>query len=238
MQLWMYEAQKRNDLHPLPVSMTLRSHLFSYRTQKLSSVVQKVLGWTRPGRICRCRFPKEKHTQTSVFFFSTTDTWCLHGQIAVSSQKKNLQIADKTISATLLLFVRVEYARQENRRCVYFFCLKWFEMANLILVGNLQKGALDRKRRHQKNVLENIRFLTAFWGMHDCAWIIFDFLMTSKMAKCDADTSLEGYVDASFQKKTHSFECVFSFLQRILGVWTVKLPCPAKKRTCKLLRWA
>lgn len=68
MQLWMYEAQKRNDLHPLPVSMTLRSHLFSYRTQKLSSVVQKVLGWTRPGRICRCRFPKEKHTRLSVFF--------------------------------------------------------------------------------------------------------------------------------------------------------------------------
>ncbi len=29
---------------------------------------------------------------------------------------KNLQIADKTISATLLLFVRVEYARQEKRR--------------------------------------------------------------------------------------------------------------------------
>lgn len=30
--------------------------------------------------------------------------------------KKNLQIVDKTISATLLLFVRVEYARQGKRR--------------------------------------------------------------------------------------------------------------------------
>lgn len=31
------------------------------------------------------------------------------------------------------------------------------------------------------------------------------------------------------KRKTHSFECVFSFLQRILGVCTVRLPCPANK---------
>ena len=30
-----------------------------------------------------------------------------------------------------------------------------------------------------------------------------------KRAKCDEDTSLGGYVDAGFQKKTHSIECVF-----------------------------
>ena len=47
----------QNNPEPLPVVMTERSHLFPYRTQKLSSPVPKVLGWTRPGRIGRCRFP-------------------------------------------------------------------------------------------------------------------------------------------------------------------------------------
>ena len=35
--------------------MTLRVHLFPYRTQKLSSVVPKILGWRRPGKIGRCQ---------------------------------------------------------------------------------------------------------------------------------------------------------------------------------------
>ena len=35
--------------------MTSRSHLFPSRTQKLSSIVPKILGWRRPGKIGRCR---------------------------------------------------------------------------------------------------------------------------------------------------------------------------------------
>ena len=31
------------------------------------------------------------------------------------------------------------------------------------------------------------------------------------------------------KRKTRSNECVFSFLQRILGVCTVRVPCPANK---------
>ena len=38
-----------------PVPMTQRSHLFPFRTQKLSSVVPKILGWRRPGKIGRRR---------------------------------------------------------------------------------------------------------------------------------------------------------------------------------------
>ncbi len=34
--------------------MTLRSHLFPYRTQQLSSVVPKVVGGSPPARIGRC----------------------------------------------------------------------------------------------------------------------------------------------------------------------------------------
>ena len=35
--------------------MTPRTHLFPFRTQKLSLVVPKILGWRRPGKIGRCR---------------------------------------------------------------------------------------------------------------------------------------------------------------------------------------
>ena len=62
--------------------MTLRSHLFSYRTQKLSSAVQKVLGWTRPGRICRCRFPKIKTIQTyGLYFCAPAPTQLVPGRV-------------------------------------------------------------------------------------------------------------------------------------------------------------
>ena len=40
----------------IAVTIALRIHLFSFRTQKLSSITPKVLGWTRPGRIGSCRF--------------------------------------------------------------------------------------------------------------------------------------------------------------------------------------
>ena len=40
---------------PKPVPMTPRFHLFPFRTQKLSLVVPKILGWRRPGKIGRCR---------------------------------------------------------------------------------------------------------------------------------------------------------------------------------------
>ena len=41
-----------------PVSMTVRFHLFPFRTQKLSSLVPKIVGWKRPVKIGRCRLLK------------------------------------------------------------------------------------------------------------------------------------------------------------------------------------
>ena len=35
--------------------MTVRFHLFPFRTQKLSSLVPKIVGWRRPVKIGRCR---------------------------------------------------------------------------------------------------------------------------------------------------------------------------------------
>ena len=37
------------------VLQTQRVHLYPYRTQKLSSAVVKILGWTRPGKIAQCQ---------------------------------------------------------------------------------------------------------------------------------------------------------------------------------------
>ena len=56
--------RKRTDLSPskmqqFPVAMAKGSHLFPYRTQKLSPSAPMVLGWTRPGRVGRRRIPIE-----------------------------------------------------------------------------------------------------------------------------------------------------------------------------------
>ena len=40
-----------------PVAMAGGTHLFPYRTQKLSLHTLMVLGWRRPGRVGRCRIP-------------------------------------------------------------------------------------------------------------------------------------------------------------------------------------
>ena len=52
----------------ISVAIAKGVHLFSYRTQKLSLSTQMVLGWTRPGRVCSRRIPKEKHQRKLVLF--------------------------------------------------------------------------------------------------------------------------------------------------------------------------
>ena len=50
------EAERaRKESKPFPVAMARGSHLFPFRTQQLSLLAPKVLGWTRPGRLGRCR---------------------------------------------------------------------------------------------------------------------------------------------------------------------------------------
>ena len=43
-----------------PVSITVRSHLFPFRTQKLSSLVPKIVGWKRPVKIGSRRLLQRK----------------------------------------------------------------------------------------------------------------------------------------------------------------------------------
>ena len=57
---------------PFPVAMTKGSHLFPYRTQKLSPSVPMVLGWKRPGRVGRRRIPYQTACTQAVFSVGET----------------------------------------------------------------------------------------------------------------------------------------------------------------------
>ena len=49
------QSMNGQDIQPIPVMMAKRIHLFSYRTQKLSSLAPRVLRWRRLGRVGHCR---------------------------------------------------------------------------------------------------------------------------------------------------------------------------------------
>ena len=51
---------RRKTSSQFPVMMAKGYHLFPYRTQKLRPSAPMVLGWTRPGRVGRCRNPYKR----------------------------------------------------------------------------------------------------------------------------------------------------------------------------------
>ena len=55
---------------PKSVLIAMRTHLFPYRTQKLSSSVSKILGWRRPGKIERRRHKAKKPGIGLFWYFS------------------------------------------------------------------------------------------------------------------------------------------------------------------------
>ena len=59
-EVWMCGFQSTRYSKRIPVVMAKGSHLFPYRTQKLSLSAPMVLGWRRPGRVGHCRIPYEK----------------------------------------------------------------------------------------------------------------------------------------------------------------------------------
>ena len=80
----------------IPVTMAKGSHLFPYRTQKLSLSAPMVLGWRRPGRVGRCRIPKEKAQPYGWAFSFTTGNCLLPGHLQPSpgqcTWKQDVQI--------------------------------------------------------------------------------------------------------------------------------------------------
>ena len=58
------------------VTIARRSHLFPYRTQKLSSLALMILGGRLPGKVGRCRFSKKRSSRKRTsFFISARDSW-------------------------------------------------------------------------------------------------------------------------------------------------------------------
>ena len=55
-------------IYTIAVTLAVRSHLFSYRTQKLSSLAPKILDWRRSGKIGCCCIQKEELLKTSGSF--------------------------------------------------------------------------------------------------------------------------------------------------------------------------
>ena len=54
--------------------MAMRVHPFPYRTRKLSSLVSKILGWKRPGKIERCQHQRARPIGRA-FFGSANKCW-------------------------------------------------------------------------------------------------------------------------------------------------------------------
>ena len=69
-EIWMCGFQGTDKTIPERILVTIAkgSHLFPYRTQKLSLSAPMVLGWRRPGRVGHCRIPNKKHTTNVVCF--------------------------------------------------------------------------------------------------------------------------------------------------------------------------
>ena len=110
----------RNESKPLPVVMTERSHLFPSRTQQLSSPVPKVLGWTRPGRIGRCRFPLQGSRKASFF--------------VVLVLFRSLRITGKCGSINLVVRRR-SYVREAHIYCASKMCKQ-----EAVILGNVGAG--------------------------------------------------------------------------------------------------
>ena len=101
----LYQLQSCKDRDEWPVPMTPRFHLFPFRTQKLSLVVPKILGWRRPGKIGRCRL---------THFFIVCNT-CPK----VNSHKPQFALCLAVFCSKLLS------AQQCNNVFSQRFCLSW-----------------------------------------------------------------------------------------------------------------
>lgn len=66
------QSYRGNSETIFPVAKAKGNHLYTCRTQKLSPLALMVLGWTRPGRVCRCRSQegRRRSHKAASFFIS------------------------------------------------------------------------------------------------------------------------------------------------------------------------
>ena len=88
--------------------MTVRIHLFPSRTQKLSSLVPKILGWKRPGKIGKCRHTRGSHGGTANPYSSlaqSVEHAAVNRRVVRSSRTGGAKAPPSILSAAL--FTRV-----------------------------------------------------------------------------------------------------------------------------------
>ena len=83
--------------------MTVRFHLFPFRTQKLSSFVPKIVGWRRPVKIGRCRLLFEQSALSrkgwGAFVFCYRKLSCRGAQCAPAESCVAVKLHGRTMFA-------------------------------------------------------------------------------------------------------------------------------------------
>ena len=111
---------RRKTSSQFPVMMAKGYHLFPYRTQKLSPSAPMVLGWTRPGRVGRCRNPiflsssMAEHSAVNRVVVGSSPTW---GAIPPQSSRRVFVLYSYYVPAMLL-----ENGKNGGDACLY--CLE------------------------------------------------------------------------------------------------------------------
>ena len=83
-------ARAKEGSKPFPVAMARGFHLFPFRTQQLSLLAPKVLGWTRPGRLGRCRNPNAGIFDSRFFCEKCGDIAAKGAAMACTLQKETV----------------------------------------------------------------------------------------------------------------------------------------------------
>ena len=100
--------------------MTMRSHLFPFRTQKLSSFVPKILGGRLPGKIGRCRYLNmDDSYQDHPYIYSSIAQLAEHAAVnrrVVGSSPTWGAKEESKVKPYSLLFLRKKSVFLQNKR--------------------------------------------------------------------------------------------------------------------------
>ena len=103
------------------VTMTVRFHLFPFRTQQLSSLVPKIVSWKRLVKIGSRRLNKELWDESlRAFLLRYMPRGCRTGKKLVSSKQERVRICVWTEHA------RIQQSIMQRYWCFYCFAASYF----------------------------------------------------------------------------------------------------------------
>ena len=188
------------DLQQLPVSMAMRSHLFSYRTQKLSSSAQMVLGWTGhgPGEYVDAGFQnKSTQHQLGAFVLEFDAEHTLPCPAKVLSARLTIYFT----SRTTVCYPRPTPVREREGVTPSHRGVKMSERRDSSRGTRSVASDFAFSRREKEHVARRASALGIVCRE------------AKKSAMCDADTCPGEYVDAGFQNKKLTQQCELFVLQ-------------------------